>query len=268
VPTPPERNDRQNQADDEQDTAPEDEIGIRLPEVEEDGPRVERVERGEGVGLGRAAHKADELGRDARRVDTPERNAQGVCGRCGASDHESHRPRVRLADELERRGRPDHQQTDAELRLHQGRERAERPREQPASGSGGDEGAEEWQRPDRVDLPPVRSGEDRAGLERPERSGGDGGGAPGAPPQEARPEQRDADVCWDADRFDGEPKKFAVEERAEKPQDVQERGWVVAEIARFVEAPRADFGESLGPRLERADVGRTALRTYREETDE
>ncbi len=268
IPAPPERNDREDQPGDEQDSAPKDEIGIRLPEVEEDRPAVEGVERGVRVGLGCATHETRELGGDAGRVEAPERNADHVRRRGGGAQRLDHRAPPRFADKVEDRGRHDHDEADAELRLHQGGESGERSGEPPPPRSRGDERAEERQRPDRIDLSPVRTGEDGPRLQRPDRGGQGPGRAAGAAPHHARCEERDADVRGDADRFDREPQEFAVEETAEKPQHVEEGRRVVAEVPRFVEAAWADLREPLGPRLERADVRREALRAHREEADD
>ena len=268
IPAPPERNEREDQPGDEQDSAPQDEIGIRLPEIEEHRPAVEGVERGVRVGLGCAAHETHELGSDAGRVEAPERNAEHVRRRGGGAERQRHRTPPCFANELEDHGRHDHDEADAELRLHQGGESGERSGEPPPPRSRGDERPEERQRSDRIDLSPVRTGEDGPRLQRPDRGGQGPGRAAGAAPHHARREERDADVGGDADRFDREPKEFAVEETAEKPQHVEEGRRIVAEVPRFVEAAWTDLREPLGPGLERADVGREALRARREETDD
>ena len=81
-------------------------------------------------------------------------------------------------------------------------------------------------------------------------------------------EQHDGDVRRDADRFDREAEHVTVEQRSDRPQDVQERGRVVAEVARLVEAAGADLREALRPCLEGSDVGREPLRAHREEPDD
>src|SRR5207244_4211214 len=54
---------------------------------------------------------------------------------------------------------------------------------------------------------------------------------------------------------------LTVERGAEKPEHVEERRRVIAEVARLIEAAGPERRETLGPRQERVDVGREALRT-------
>ena len=68
ISTPPERDDREDEADDQQSSAPNDEVGVRLPEIEEDRPPVEGVEGRIRIRFGRAADKAHELGHDVDGV--------------------------------------------------------------------------------------------------------------------------------------------------------------------------------------------------------
>ena len=156
----------------------------------------------------------------------------------------------------------------AELRFDERGHCREHTREPPAPRSGGEDRREEWQRADRVNLSPVRSGEDDPRVERPDRGGRYGGRAPGGAPHDSGSQKRDGDVCRNAHRLDRETEELAVEERAKEPEHVEEGRRVVAEIARLVEATRADLREPLGPRLERADVRGKALRSHGEKPDD
>ena len=64
IATPPERNDRGDESGPEQQRAVDDDAIVRLPEVVQDRPEVERVQRRVGIRLGRAAHERAELVRD------------------------------------------------------------------------------------------------------------------------------------------------------------------------------------------------------------
>ena len=84
-------------------------------------------------------------------------------------------------------------------------------------------------------------------------------------PRDGCGERGDDDVGGDADRLHGEAEDLAVEERAEQPEDVEERRRVVAEVSRLVEPSRAHLRDTLAPRLERSDVGGEPLRAHHEE---
>ena len=143
VPPPPEGDRRRDESDHEQDSAPEHEIRVRFPEVEEDRPQVERVERRVGVGLRRAADQLNELGHDARGVEAPERDREHVGGPGGGAERRSEGAPPRFANELECRCRDDHEEPDAELGLHERGKGPEGAGEPPSPRPGRDDGAEE-----------------------------------------------------------------------------------------------------------------------------
>ena len=170
-----------------------------------------------------------------------------------------------LADELDRRRDDDHEERDAELGLDEDRDRAKGAREPPPSRTRREERSENGHGADGVDLSPVRASEDRPGLERPDRGRRDPG-RPSAPsPEHPRAQERDRDVRRDADRFHREAERLAVQKRAERPENVEEGGWVIAEVAGLVEPAGAERRQALGPRLKGPHVRREALRPDHEE---
>ena len=74
IPAPPEREYREKEARGEEQRAVDDQALVRFPEVEEDRPPIERVERGIRIRRRRAAHEGHELGRDPERIRAPERD--------------------------------------------------------------------------------------------------------------------------------------------------------------------------------------------------
>ena len=262
VPSPPEGDRRREQPRDEQHASPQDERVVRFPEVEEDRPAVERVQRGEGIGLRRASHERDQLGDDPRGRESPERDAEGVAGDRARAKHLDRGTPARLLDEFEGGRGDDHHERDPELRFHENGACAEDAGEPPASRPRRKQRAQKRNRADRVDLSPVRSREDRTWLERPDRGGRDRGGASGGPPEQTRDQERDRDVGGDAERLYRETERLSIEERAQEPQDVEKAGRVVAEVPRLVEATGSDRREPLCPGLIGADIGGKALRAH------
>ena len=76
--------------------------------------------------------------------------------------------------------------------------------EAPPARTRRQERSEQRHRPDRVDLSPVRTGEDRGRLQHPEPGGQDRRGVPGLAPHERHDQEDDADVGGNADRLDRE----------------------------------------------------------------
>src|SRR5207237_6265229 len=120
-----------------------------------------------------------------------------------------------------------------ELRLGHGRESGEEAGERPAAAARDQQRAQERDGAHGVNLAPVRSAEDRGGLQHPEAGGEDRRAVSGMTADEWYHEQHDGDVRRDADRFDPEAEDVTVEARSDRPEDVQEPGRVVAEVARL-----------------------------------
>ena len=161
-----------------------------------------------------------------------------------------------VAHELDEHSRGEQDGPDAELRLDHRGERRQDSGGRPAAAPRRDQRGEQRKRPDGVDLSPVRTGEDRAGMERPETRGERRAPPAAVTPREHRRADRDRDVGRDARGLHRETQQLAVEERAEEPEDVEIARRVVDEIVGRVEGARPDPDHLLGPRLEGADVAR------------
>ena len=155
---PAQRHARADEARHEKERPRHDEGVVGLPEVEGDGPAVEGVERRVRVGLRRAADEVDELAHDGYRVGSVE-------GRGGGREHARRGSPRRVADEVDSDRDDDDPERYPELRLHQRGEGGEHAGRGPTSRARGHDRREEGQGPDGVDLTPVRSGEDRTGLQ-------------------------------------------------------------------------------------------------------
>ena len=230
IATPPEERARARETGKEQDRAEDDVLVVGLPEVADDRPDVERVEAGEGIRLGRRANEVDELAgagaeRHAEREDRQQGRDSGAQGR----------PPVRVADPDEERARGDDDERDAELGLHHRGKSGDRAGGRPAAASREDQREQEREGPDGIDLSPVRTGEDRAGCEHPQRCREDRAVSTGSAPNDPDAEQRDRDIRGDRRGLDDEP-RLSVKREADEPQHVEVAGGIVGEVPRLVEA--------------------------------